>query len=239
MYIVNPLYERTYLAKVKKNYSRKMGLDTIASSDLFTFISTSYGEEQAAPATGKKLLNEAVSEFSDGMTLMLSNPAVDAYAYASYLMDIPVTDSGMRVLDASIPFMGMVLNGRMTYSAESSNRESTDVFVNIMRAIESNAQPKFTMVYESSSLLTGTKQEDYFAVDYSYWKDQIGTYYAQYCEFYDAVKGADIVGHELYQRNDKLRIVTYSNGVKVYFNYSDLEESIDGVTVPAFSYVVR
>lgn len=239
LYIISPFYEGTYLSKVKKSYSGRTKLDTIASSDLFTFVSTSYGDAQASPAKGKDLLNKAVAEFADGMDLMLSNPIVDAYAYASYLMDIPVTDSGVRVLDASVPFMGMVLNGYMTYSAESSNKESTDVFVNIMRAIESNAQPKFTMVYESSSLLTGTKQEDYFAVDYSYWKDQIGTYYKQYCEFYDAVRGADIVGHELYQRNDKLRIVIYSNGVKVYFNYSDLEESVDGVAVPAFSYVVR
>ena len=38
---------------------------------------------------------------------------------------------------------------------------------------------------------------------------------------------------------EKLRVVTYSNGVKVYFNYSDLEEQIDGVTVPAFSYVTK
>lgn len=53
------------------------------------------------------------------------------------------------------------------------------------------------------------------------------------------MKDATIVGHEVYDRNEKLRIVTYSNGVKIYFNYSDLEEKIDGVTVSAFSYVIQ
>ena len=145
----------------------------------------------------------------------------------------------MRVLDASIPFMGMVLDGHKGYSSESLNKESTDVYVNFMHMLESNSAPKFTFMYEDSSILSGTEQEDYFAVEYSYWKDRVGAYYEEYKAFYNLVKGSKIVDHELYGRNEKLRVVTYSNGVKVYFNYSDLEEQIDGVTVPAFSYVTK
>ena len=175
----------------------------------------------------------------DGLTLMLSNPISEAYAYSTYLTDIPTTDSGMRVLDASIPFTAMVLDGHKTYSSESLNRESTDVYVNFMHVLEGNGAPKFTFIYEDNSILADTEQEDYFAVNYSYWRDKIGAYYEEYRNFYNQVKGATITEHELYERSDNLRIVTYSNGVKVYFNYSDLEEQIDGVTVPAFSYVIK
>ena len=48
-----------------------------------------------------------------------------------------------------------------------------------------------------------------------------------------------ITEHELYDRNEYLRVVTYSNGAKVYFNYSDVDETIDGVSVPALSYVIQ
>ena len=239
LYLVNPLYLEKYLNKVKKSYSSKIGLDTMASEDLYTFIATNYRDTQVSASTGSELMKTAVAGLSDGMQLMLSNPVSDAYAYCTYLTDIPTTDSGMRVLDASIPFTGMVLDGYKMYSSESLNKESTDVYVNFMRILESNGVPKFTFMYEDSYLLSGTEQESYFAVDYSYWKDKIGAYYEEYRQFYNAVKGAMITGHELYERNDKLRIVTYSNGVKVYFNYSDLEEVIDGVTVPAFSYVIK
>lgn len=184
-------------------------------------------------------MKEAAANFTEGVTLMLSNPISDAYAYSTYLTDIPMTDSGMRVLDASIPFTGMVLDGYKVYSSESLNQESTDVYVNFMHVLESNGAPKFTFIYENSSILSGTEQENYFAVDYSYWKDKIGAYYEEYSNFYNRVKGATITEHELYERNDKLRVVTYSNGAKVYFNYSDLEEQIDGVKVPAFSYVIQ
>ncbi len=239
LYLVSPVYMQKYFGKVKSSFSSKTGLNTMASSDLYTFIGTDYGDNQVAPASGRNLMKDAVAGLADGMTLMLSNPVCDAYAYSTYLTDIPTTDSGMRVLDASIPFLGLVLNGHKEYSSESLNKESTDVYVNFMRVLESSSVPKFTFMYENASLLNGTEQENYFAVDYSYWKDKIGTYYEEYRNFYDQVKGATIVEHELYERNDNLRVVTYSNGVKVYFNYSDLEEQIDGVTVPAFSYVIK
>ena len=239
LYLINPYSLEKYLNKVKKSYSSKIGLDTMATSDLYTFVLTNYRETHASPSTGRELMQSAVAGLADGMQLMLSNPISEAYAYSTYLTDIPTTDSGMRVLDASIPFMGMVLDGYKTYSSESLNKESTDVYVNFMRVLESNGVPKFTFMYEDSYLLSGTEQESYFAVDYKYWKDKISAYYEEYKQFYNTVKGATITGHELYERNDKLRVVTYSNGVKVYFNYSDLEEKIDGVTVPAFSYVVK
>ncbi len=240
LYMVSPTYLEKYLNKVKKSYSSRTGLNTMASGDLFTFVGTNYRYTQVAPSTGRELMKSAMEGFiKDGLTLMLSNPISEAYAYSTYLTDIPTTDSGMRVLDASIPFTAMVLDGHKTYSSESLNRESTDVYVNFMHVLEGNGAPKFTFIYEDNSILADTEQEDYFAVNYSYWRDKIGAYYEEYRNFYNQVKGATITEHELYERSDNLRIVTYSNGVKVYFNYSDLEEQIDGVTVPAFSYVIK
>lgn len=239
LYIINPNYIGTYLNKVKSSYQDKIGLTTMATSDLFTFIPTNYQDHQVSLSTGRQIMNDVVSQLTDGMTIMLSNPASDAYAYSNYLTDIPTEGSGMRIFDASIPFMEMVLNGYKTYSSESLNLESTDVDANFMHVLEGGSAPKFTFMYNDSSLLSQTEQENYFAVDYSYWKDRIVKYYNDYQTFFNATKGAVISAHELYDRNEYLRIVTYSNGVKVYFNYSDEDETIDGVSVPALSYVIQ
>ncbi len=239
VFVINPNYLGKYLSKAKTSYTKKIGLSTMASDDFFSFIPTNYQATEVSPSTGKAIMNEVAAQMTDGLTLMLSNPIGDAYAYSNYLTDIPTEDSGMRILDASIPFIEMVLDGRKTYSSESLNLESTDVYANFMHVLEGNSVPKFTFMYGDSSLLSKTKQEDRFAVDYSYWKDRIGAYYDEYQSFHNAVKGAVIVEHELYERNEYLRVVTYSNGVKVYFNYSDLDETIDGVAVPALSYVIK
>lgn len=81
----------------------------------------------------------AGKSLSDGMKLMLSNPVSDAYAYSSSLTDIPTQDSGMRILDASIPFMQLVLDGYKTYSGESLNLESTDIRKQFVQAIETRS----------------------------------------------------------------------------------------------------
>ena len=47
------------------------------------------------------------------------------------------------------------------------------------------------------------------------------------------VSGAQIVGHEI---SGDMRCVTYSNGVKIYINYGDEPQTMNGVTVPAMSY---
>ncbi len=238
-YIVSPNYIGEYLEDVKSSYSKKIGLETVASSDLMTYLGTNYKGTHVSLGTADEIYNEAAAKFADGMSLMLSNPIADAYAYASILTDLPTEDSSIRALDANIPFMQMVLDGKKVYSAESVNVESTDIQEKFMKAIESKSALKFTFTYRDSALLAGTMQNDMFAVDYSTWKDQIPAYYAEYQEFYEAVKDAEIEEHELFERNEDLRVVTYSNGVKIYFNYSGEDAKIDGVKVPALSYKIE
>lgn len=238
-YLINPNYMGTYLEKVKSSYQKKTGLDTMASSDLMSFIGTTYKGTQVSLSTGEALYHEAASSLAQDMKLMLSNPMADAYKYSSSLTDIPTVDSGNRVLDAAIPFMQLVLDGHKTYSSESLNQETTDIKASFMHAIETRSVPKFTFTYRDSSLLAKTEQADLFAVDYSYWKDDIANWYQEYETFYEAVKGAQIESHEIYERQEDLRVVTYTNGVKVYFNYSSLDETVDGVDVPAYSYIIE
>lgn len=239
LYIINPSYFETYLDKVKSSLTSKTGQNNLASDDLLTFIGTNYMGTQISISTGEAIYTSAAAKLADGMNLVLSNPMAAAYAYSKYLTDIPTTNSGMRVLDASVPFIQTVLDGHITYSSESLNLETTDIRADFMRAVESKSAPKFTFTYRDSSLLTKTEQDNLFAVDYSYWKDEIGSYYEEYNSFYELVKDASLEEHELYNRDENLRIVTWSNGVKVYLNYSDLDEKIDGVNVPAFSYKIE
>lgn len=239
LYMINPNYLDSYLQKIKESFTKKLGINTLASLDLLNFISTNYKGTQVSMSTGEEICMDAAKSMSENMKLMLSNPISDAYAYSSSLTDIPTQDSGMRILDASIPFMQLVLDGYKTYSGESLNLETTDIRRQMIQAIESRSALKFTFTYRDSSLLNKTEQQDLFAVDYSYWKDLIPEIYAEYERFYEQVKDASIVAHELFEKDDNLRIITYSNGVKVYINYSDEPAVIDGVSVEALDYQIK
>jgi hypothetical protein len=39
--------------------------------------------------------------------------------------------------------------------------------------------------------------------------------------------------------NDKIRITTYENGKRVYVNYSEKQETVDGVAIPAKGFTVE
>jgi hypothetical protein len=238
-YIISPTYIKKYLQKFLNSY-RKLGISNLASEDFMTFISADYRKGHNVSMTnsiGNYL--EALDSLSEDNTLMLSNPISPAYAKTGYITDLPMDNSRQKIYDTSVPFAQMVFDGCITYSSEYINTDLNDIRANLMKAIETRSAMKFRFIASDTSVLEGTTADDVFAAEYSAWKDKIGEYYRIYNEFYQRVKGAQIVEHEIAGTNSEQVIVTYSNGVKVYLNYGDEAAVIDGVTVAADDFVVQ
>ena len=102
--------------------------------------------------------------------------------------------------------------------------------------VESGVYPSFYITSENSSALIYTNSSDLYSTEYSTYRDTIIEYDAALREVADAVGDACIVGHEKLE-ND-VTVVTYDNGTAVYVNYSDAEQTVNGVTVDAMSYKV-
>ena len=238
-YIVSPVYLTTYLSNFTDSYN-KLGLGKLASSDFMTFFSANYENNanfsisNAIPA-----YEESLSRIAAQNTLRLSNPSSLAYSQVDYLVDIPMENSGLRVLDASVPFTQMVLSGYKTYSTENLNQDSYDASTEVMKAIETGSALKFRLMADETSVLENTSLSNVFAAEYEMWKDLIGTYYQAYEEFYELVKGATLISHEYVDEERQLVYTEWSNGVTVKLNYGDESAVIEGTTVPAASYIVQ
>lgn len=238
-YIISPKYIESYINKFSDSYNT-LGIKNIASTDLMTFISADYKKgEELSMTNAMPAYKNAVTQLGEKYELMLSNPMADAYGQASYITDLPTKNSDLKTLDASVPFMQIVLNGCVEYSTETINTSSADITKQLMKAIETKSNLKFRFMKADTAALQDTLSNDVFMAEYSLWKDEIGAYYSEYNEFYQKVKDAQITGHELVDRNEDTVIVTYSNGVRVYLNYSDEAADIGGVKVAANSYVVK
>ena len=181
----------------------------------------------------------ALSGLTEKYNLMLSDPIEPALSGCSYVTDIPVSNSQQKILDAWVPFTQMVLQGCKVYGSEYVNKDSEALGSNFMRAVESGSALNFRLMSADTLILKDTTAEDVFFAEYSLWKDDIATSYEKYNQYYQAVKGAEIVSHEIVDRDNDKRVVTYSNGVKIYFNYSDEEADVMGEKVPAGSYVMK
>lgn len=238
LYIISPTYISDYISKFESSYS-KLGINGLSSSDFMTFISANYKKGKNLSMTNAKpAYEEAMNTLAD-YKLILNNPIVDAYNIADYITDLPRGNSGLRVLDASIPFTQLVLNGCITYATEALNTSTSDIWEDMMRAIETKSALKFRFIAADTTILQDTTADDVFMAEYSLWESKIGAYYEEYNEYYQKVKDATIVSHEVFDRNDKHVKVVYSNGVTVYLNYDEEDAVLDGVSVSAQSYVIK
>ncbi len=238
-YMINPSYLTAYLNKFSKSYN-SLGVNNLASNDFMTFLPDTYRKKkQVSQTTAKSYVQTGLETISQDRNLMLFNPIDLAYGYTDYIADLPVKTSELRILDNTIPFMQMVLDGYINYSSTNINKDSIDIAEDVLRAIEGKSSLKFSFVSAEPESLNNTKQNDRFAAQFSVWQYQIGDYYSQYNNFYQKVKNASITNHEILDDAGLTRIVTYSNGVKVYLNYGHEETTISGVKVAAQSFVVE
>jgi hypothetical protein len=238
-YIIHPNYISDYIKKFDHSM-KKLEIGNIASDDFYTFLSASYKKNENISITNAMPnYEEALNTLGQDYQLMLSNPIAPAFRETDYITDLPMKNSGMKILDASIPFEQLVLDGYLTYSTEQLNEYSYDIWENFMKALETKSAPKFCFMYEDTKVLEDTTMNHIFMAQYSKWEDKISEYYEMYNEFYDKVKDATIIKHEIVDRNNDTIMVTYSNGVVAYFNYGDTDTVIQSVPVAANNYIVQ
>ncbi len=238
VYYLRGTYLPEYVTEFSKSYNN-LGIGNVSATDLMSNYIGNYKKDDHI------LVNEVVDDYAstaafmdEQYNLMLSNPMAAGYAYADYLTDIPIDDSDYRVLDTYVPFMQMVLQGYIDYSSPVLNVNNLDISDSIMGAMESGSALKFRLTYEDATQLFNTDYDNVFVTEYDLWKEEIVARYAEYNEFYEAVKGSSIINHEISHFDDGVRFVEYDNGVKVYFNYEDTQKRIDGVNIEANSYKV-
>ncbi|MGN0299418.1 MAG: DUF5696 domain-containing protein [Lachnospiraceae bacterium] len=239
LYIIAPTYIPDYISKFMNSYN-KLGISGLSTSDFMTFISANYKKgANISMANAVSYYQEALAKLDESYTMVFSNPTVLAYGAADYITDLPSGNSGLRVLDAKIPFTQLVLNGCVSYSTDALNSSTSDVRYDMMKCMETQSIMKFRFIAADTTILQDTTGENIFMAEYGLWNEKVADYYAEYNEFYQKVKGTTIVSHEIIDENDDYVKVVYSNGMTIYFNYTELDAVLEGVSVAAKNYVIQ
>ena len=172
----------------------------------------------------------------------LYRPYDYAFPYVSNAKEIPFSSTKYQILDYSIPFYQLVVNGLFDYSGESINANSEDgMEKHILRLLETGSNASFTFTYEGSEVLLTTDYNQYYYTEYSKWLDSVEAVYDAYEEA--GIKGLRLVEHEYIE--DEVYRVTYSNeaGTKVVsllINYSQVNytDHETGISVNAKDFIV-
>ena len=240
-YYISPYYLPSYTDQALNNLKR-LKLDGL---NLFDLGNTPVGDfkrkQNISRLSALSVYEEALETISEQYDLILDAPLLYALKYAEGATNLPASDNGFAITDASIPFLQWVLDGSMAYSSASWNVESyLGMETHLLWALESLSCPRFTFCWEDPSVFAHTEDMDYMAYFSTQYKDYLNaaaSLYSQYNAFYRQVRQAQPVRHEIL--SGTLRRIDYDNGVTLYLNYGKTDAVADGLTVPALGYIVR
>lgn len=158
-----------------------------------------------------------------------------AFGYLTDIINVPVTHNNFPITDESIPLYQMIVHGCIDYSTELLNfYDKEDMTEIVLGMIESGSSPHYVFTWEESSRMKNTALNWYYSTTFDVWKEEAAEIYGQVNEALKYVSGAQMVDHEIYENG--VRKVTYSNGVKIYVNYSTEVQTAEGLEIPAGSY---
>ena len=240
-YYISPYYLPSYTDQALNNLKR-LQLDGL---NLFDLGNTPVGDfkrkQNISRLSALSVYEESLETIGGQYKLLLDEPLLYALKYAEGATNLPASDNGFAITDASIPFLQWVLDGSMAYSSASWNVESyLGMESHLLWALESASSPRFTFCWQDPSIFAHTEDMDYmayFSTQYLDYLNAAADLYGQYNAFYRQVKNARPVSHDIL--SGSLRRVKYDNGVTLYLNYGKTDAAADGLTVPALGYLIR
>lgn len=182
----------------------------------------------------------------------------NAYAIPYYKSFIDVSLDSSQVFSASesVPFIGMVFHGSITFAGNAINTEGDESYA-FLKSLENGSSLYFTLAVQNVELLKNfITTSKYYSVKYETWKNKIISMYEEYNslmknkqdqyitdhEFLNTEYGFDVTRAEDGAKLDDSKIVRveYENGEGFILNYNIFAVKVvyNGVTynMEPFSY---
>lgn len=226
--LVNADYAAATLQNSLKDFSKYTNNLDIASMGYLLY--SGYENSFFTRSQAVEIFAEALKNADIGVNLERPNSYL--WSVCNAYLDTPISSSNYLIETQSVPFLQMVLSGKvemysMPFNLNFTGREY------ILRLIDYNVYPSFTLTEQDSIDLFGTNSSGVFTSQYDMWKNTVES-------VYNEVNGVlrEVIGETVTDRfavgNGAVATV-YSNGTTVVVNYSSEQIVYNGVTVEAQS----
>lgn len=241
IYILSPRYYVSFAEALAKSYSEVTNnYDYIAIDKMGSELSGDYrkGKETFKVDAVRNQITSLETLTNSGIkNITLYKPYEYAFKYVDNAKNIPYQATQYEILDYSVPFYQLVVNGLFDYSGESFNANSEKgMMEHLMRMIETGSNMSFTFSYESSEKLLQTDYNSYYYTMYTDWVETVEDVYSKLVEL--GIYGGELVSHECVSTNVyKVTYRTAKEDIVVYLNYTrNYYTADDGTVVPYKSY---
>lgn len=236
-YLLSPTNLKSYTEKAVKGLG-KFDITGLTITDMGMQLIPDYNEKApVSRETAMDKVGESMDILEEKFDLVMKTPYQYAWEGVTKMSDLPTRNTEFTVVDHTVPFLQLVLDGCATYSTEPLNYQTQkDMSELLLKCIETRSNPKFYVMDADMNELYYALYADYTSITYSQWADRIAETYTEYKAFADKVEDSNIALHEILAED--LVKVTYENGVTVYINYGDKAVSVEGREIAARSYLL-
>ncbi len=228
--------------KIDKGAS-KLGLSGVSLDTLTSLVYSDYADRAYyAGANFANQVEDVIDGFrEEGYKVAGSDANYFAAANCDHVYDVPTSSSKYRSYSVDVPFYEMVFKGYVSMSGTSLNL-ATNKNTALLKAVESGSGLQYTLVGQYDTQLITSAQNVFYgslywdeAIERGVRTDIVKTV-ADYKEYFEQVKNAEIINHVVI--NENVRLTVFDNGVSVYVNYGDSDYAAAQGSVAAGGYLV-
>ncbi len=235
-YLTEPGYADARARNLVKTLADK-GAYGVAFRDIGSLLSGNYNPKNTTTREQVLAMNLEVLRQSReaGERVMLKRGYDYVLPYADVITDMNLEGTEYSIIDANVPFYQIAIHGLVDYTGQPINL-AEDWETELLRCAEYGAGLNFTFMGAEGQLLQDSLYSGYYGAAYDTWADTAKRLITDYQRDMEGLNRAAIVGHE--RPAPGVTATLFEGGRKVLVNYTDLEQSVDGVKVPARSYLV-
>lgn len=190
-------------------------------------------DQSAASMTS---IYQAAAEVA-GINGVVSTKGGNGYAapYVDNIVEAPVYGSHNNIALQEVPFYQIVFRGYANLAGTAMNLDSEQDDL-ILKMAETGMSLYYLLMDAKSTSFQDTEFTSSFACELEDHYDNMVANYNRLKPLYEAVGSSGIENYEII--SDKVKITTFSNGVKVYVNYNTAETTVNGVKIGAKDFTV-
>lgn len=214
--------------------TRKASISGYCVSDAGRILYSNYNKAFTSRQDAALLLSKQSESLGANRKLMVETGNFYMLKNADVVTNLPLSSAIAQ--DASyetVPFVQMLLHGIADYSGAAINL-ADDPQTQMLRSIEYGACPSFTWSYETLEA-KGEAEDGAPAVNYADSLADAAAFYERADQALADLRGARMTRHSMVQTN--VYCTEYDSSTLIYVNYSETEATVNGVTIPARSFL--
>jgi len=236
-FLISPEVVLSKYIKNLKVFDKKYSIKGVAFEKLTSFVYTDYRNrkmytKEITQQIWQKVL-ENLRQINNNVAAIRANQY--AFRYVDRIINAPYKSTGYFYFDHDIPFYQMVIHGLIPYSLKPFNL-FYDYKMEKLKAIEYGAMPYFQITYNDPSNLKYTSYSELFTSKFSVWKNEIVKAYKEFSKVLNGLNDKFIISHNYIDK--EFVEVLYSDGTRIFINYSNKPKTVNKVVVPPFDYKI-